>query len=148
MIDFTSVSLGSIKATKYKVWPTREDPQIYKFNSFWLELSQHTSIIERSSYKILDLIGDIGGFYDGFSLIISRLIKPIALIALNSELLTLAFKLLKGKPTDETMTRSQIPKQNGCLSIMICGKRSRYRKMVDRADSMITKQLDLVKFLH
>ena len=92
-------------------------------------------------------MGDVGGLYDGLGLLIHRLLKPLATMALNSELLTLAFKLVKGKSIDETAQRSHITKRIDFLSISLCGKRSRYRKMLDRAETTITRQLDLVKFV-
>ena len=93
-------------------------------------------------------MGDVGGLYDGLGSLIHLLLKPLAVMALNSELLTLAFKLVKGKSTDETAQRIQIPERIFFLSISLCGKRSRYRKMLDRADATITRHLDLVKFVH
>ena len=99
---------------------------------------------------MLDFTGDIGGLYDGLSLIIKRMIRPLATLALNSKLLTLFFKHVKGKgdETEETTQPTQIPKKNFFLSIALCGRKNRYRKMIDRAEFMIKKQLDLVQFVH
>ena len=107
-MDFTTVALKGIGTTKFSTWPTKEDPSIYKFNSFWIELREWRTIIERETYSLFDWMGDVGGLYDGLGLLIHRLLKPIAVFALNSELLTLAFKLVKRKSTDETVQRSHI----------------------------------------
>ena len=37
-IDFTSIAHGKTFPTKYNKWPTKKDPEVYKFNSFWFEL--------------------------------------------------------------------------------------------------------------
>ena len=144
------MALGTILPTKFSVWPTKEDPVIYKLNSFWIELNQELTVIERATYNLLDLMGDIGGLYDGLFLLIKGIIRPIAALTLNSKLLRLVFKLVKskGNDVDETTHPSQIPKKNFFHSIALCGRKSRYRKMTDRADFMIKKQLDLVKFVH
>ena len=97
MIDFTSVALSIILPTKFSVWPTKEDPVIYKLNSFWFELNQKSTIIERATYNALDLMGDIGGLYDGLMLLIKGMIRPIAALAFNSKLLRLVFKRVKSK---------------------------------------------------
>ena len=39
-------------------WPTKANPTIYKFNSFWFELRQNASTIERETYSFLDWMGD------------------------------------------------------------------------------------------
>ena len=41
---------------------------------------------------------------------------------------------------------SKIPKES-CLRTFYCRRRSRFSKMLDRANSMISRQLDLVKYI-
>lgn len=44
-------------------------------------------MIERSTYSGLEWIGDVGGLYDGMSLIARIFIGPLTIFTLNSELL-------------------------------------------------------------
>ena len=51
---------------------------MYKITSLWIELSQSKTIIERSTYDVLEWLGDIGGLFDAFRWIGIFLIGPIA----------------------------------------------------------------------
>ena len=53
-----------------------------------MELSQTLITIERKSYSMLEWLGDVGGLYDGLSLLFRFAISPIASA-------TLKFKLYK-----------------------------------------------------
>ena len=46
-IDFISTSIAKEFPTSFNIWPTREDPKLYKFNSFWIEVSDSKTIFER-----------------------------------------------------------------------------------------------------
>ena len=37
--EFASIEVGQTYASRFSVWPTKEDPALYQFNSMWLELS-------------------------------------------------------------------------------------------------------------
>ena len=93
--------------SKFNKWPSKADPKIYKFNSFWFELRQYSRGIDRETYSLLDWMGDIGGLMDALFIITVNMIKPIAAIVLNSELLSQAFKLVKDKG-EEKAERSKI----------------------------------------
>ena len=41
-----------------------------------------------------------------------------------------------------------IPKQAFVATYLGCGKEKKYRKMLSKAQSAMTKELDLVKFIH
>ena len=74
------------------MWPTKEKPDVpYRFNSFFLEIDQRSMSIERQTYSVLELVGDVGGLYDGLSLILTFFIAPFGSVALNKKLLTLIF---------------------------------------------------------
>lgn len=146
--DYTSIAFGKEQMSKYNTWPTKAEPMIYKFNSFWFELRQYTTVIERETYSLLDWAGDVGGLYEALYLICLNFIRPIATIVLRSELLSRAFKLVKGRKTAQ-MELSQIAvEKNIFRSIQICGrKKSRYRRKIERANSLIMGQLDVVRFV-
>ena len=48
--------------------------------------------IERTTYNILEWLGDIGGLSDAMYVIGGRLVGPISAIALNTELLVSLFR--------------------------------------------------------
>lgn len=75
------------------MWPTKADPKIYKFNSFWFELRKYGTTIERETYSLLDWMGDIGGLYGGIVLIAQSMVSPIAAIAVKTEVFSQAFKI-------------------------------------------------------
>ena len=37
-MDFETVEIGVASPTGQSIWPTKEDPGLYKYNSMWLEL--------------------------------------------------------------------------------------------------------------
>ena len=60
---------------------------MYKFHSFWLELSPSLMTIERKTYSMLEWLGDIGGLFEGLTRIGVFLGAPIANFAMKMELL-------------------------------------------------------------
>lgn len=64
---------------------------MYKFNSFWLELSPSLTTIERQTYSMLEWLGDTGGLFEGFNVIGAFIVAPIATYAMRMQLLTLSF---------------------------------------------------------
>ena len=91
-------------------------------------------------------MGDVGGLAEALYLLTLHFVQPISVIVMKSNLLSLFFKLVKGRDAD-MLERSEIPYRGFLRSAACCGK-SRYRRMIDRANSLITRQLDLVKFVH
>ena len=80
----------------YDDWPTKDLPgNRYKFTSISLYLSSDATIIERSTYSVLDWLGDIGGLGDALRMIFGFLMTPLAAFALKVELLASSFKYLK-----------------------------------------------------
>ena len=65
-------------------WPTKEDPQrVYKFTSLWLEQSLTERVIERQTYSMLEFIGDVGGLFDGLSIIGGAICAPFSTRAIR-----------------------------------------------------------------
>ena len=43
-------------------WPTKEHPKkTYKYTSIYLKYSQTLGVVERETYSLLELLGDVGG---------------------------------------------------------------------------------------
>ena len=56
-----------------------DDPsRVYKFCSLWIELSQNVFKVERSTYSMLEWLGDVGGLYDGLILIFGSVIGSLS----------------------------------------------------------------------
>ena len=70
---------------------------MYKFNSFWLELSFSLTTVERQTYSILEWLGDVGGLFEGLNGIGFFLVAPIATYAMRMEILTTTFSFAKSK---------------------------------------------------
>ena len=68
---------------------------MYKFHSFWLELSPSLMTIERKTYSMLEWLGDIGGLFEGLTRVGFFLVAPIANFAMKMELLTSIFSFVK-----------------------------------------------------
>ena len=106
-----------------KTWPTKEEPDVklpYKFASFWLELRQDVTFIERSTYSILEWLGDVGGLFDGLVLFANYLIAPFVSFYMQSVL----FSQLLGKNEDSQHDQS-------------CCKRKRSRKIAKMKSSIL-----------
>ena len=72
-----------------KNWPTKEEPEPkypYKFASFWLELRQDVTFIDRSTYSILEWLGDVGGLFDGLRVLSQLIVTPIAVVFMQKML--------------------------------------------------------------
>jgi len=115
---------------------------------------------------LLELLGDIGGLYDGLKLIGSALVSPIAAFALKTQLFTSLFSYLpsvaqqtrggaeetKSEAAEEHLKslvskkRPILPRSN--FLCLCCDKRGRrYKKMLARADKSVQKELDLFNFV-
>ena len=70
---------------------------MYKFNSFWTELSPSLTTIERQTYSMLEWLGDVGGLFEGLNGIGFFLVAPIASYAMRMEILTKTFSFAKSK---------------------------------------------------
>ena len=90
------------------VWPEKSKPALWRFNGVFLELSQETTMIERQTYNLLEWVGDVGGLYDGLRLIFSSIIAPVAAFAMQSELLSLAFKQVDQTESTERKTKTNL----------------------------------------
>ena len=78
------MSFDHPEPTKF-TWPTRDNPEsFYKFSSFWIEQGQKQVSIERSTYGLLEWLGDVGGLFDGLLIIGSSLVGPFAALSMQT----------------------------------------------------------------
>ena len=75
--------------SSFNEWPSREDPKFYCIAQLYFELSNNKIMIEREAYSALEWLGDVGGLFDGLSLIIHIILGPIIAFMTKSELLRL-----------------------------------------------------------
>ena len=87
VVSFETFGVGKSLTTGQSIWPTQENPGLYKFNSMWLELSNEHTIINRQTYSLLEMVGDIGGLFDGLLTIGHILLGPVAAYAMKAQLL-------------------------------------------------------------
>ena len=66
-------------------------------NEVYFEYGKSQTTIERKTYSILELLGDVGGLLDGLKLIGGFLVTPIVTFALKVKLMAGGFKLVGAK---------------------------------------------------
>ena len=72
---------------------------MYKFNGVAFTRSNQLTSYERQTYSLLELLGDVGGLFDGLKQIIEFLITPIAVFFMKQSLVTRTFMMsLNFKP--------------------------------------------------
>ena len=92
-ISFEKLRLNNPEPSDRVKWPTRDSPtDQYKFNSVWLELGQNLIVVERSTYSLLEWLGDVGGLFDGLKLVTNPFIGLFAAYSLQNNLISLAFR--------------------------------------------------------
>ena len=67
---------------------------MYKFNGVTFERSSQVTIYERQTYNMLELLGDVGGLFDGLKQIFEFLLTPIAAFIMKSSLISGNFALI------------------------------------------------------
>ena len=65
-------------------------------------------MIERSTYGVLDFVGDLGGLWDGLEKSATFFISPFAAFAMKENLLASFFWLLKKNESEEEVGESPI----------------------------------------
>ena len=93
---FEQTGFDMPQASLSNAWPTKEEPgNQFKFISIWLEIDQDLTTIERSTYSLLEWVGDIGGLFDGLLYLCGYLISPFAGMSMRAMLTSEAFKTEK-----------------------------------------------------
>ena len=80
-MEFTSTSVSSLNQ-----WPNN-----YKFTSLAIGMAPESNVIERSTYSVLEWLGDVGGLHDALTIIGYYIVCPFAAFNLDFELLRRLF---------------------------------------------------------
>ena len=75
-------------------WPTSKDKKDgrYKVTSLSLFTGKNLQVTSRSTYSILEWLGDVGGLFDMLKLIGAIIVGPIAVFTRKQTLLTEVFR--------------------------------------------------------
>ena len=88
IIDFATFKFGSEFASEFTVWPTRDNPDVpFRFNSFFLEIDQEMTVIERQTYSALELVGDVGGLVDGLYYLMALFVAPVSTMVRRTQII-------------------------------------------------------------
>lgn len=71
--EFYTKDMKEPNKSMFAKWPHK-----YKFTGIELQLSMDLVLTERSTYSLLEWLGDIGGLLDALKLIAAALINPLA----------------------------------------------------------------------
>ena len=72
----------------WNTFPTRENPlDPYKFSSFKITFDKDLQYIERSTYSLLDWLGDVGGLLGILKALGEFLVAPFAAFSLRAKLM-------------------------------------------------------------
>ena len=84
---FHDYTPATINASSFNRFPTKEKPnRNYKFTSLSIDRNLDLVSINRSTYSLLDWLGDVGGLFDALRLIAEFLIAPVSALALKQKL--------------------------------------------------------------
>ena len=91
--NFYDYSFGIPDISFMQTWPTKENPyNQLKFGSAWIELSTKQTVVARSTYSLLDWLGDLGGLFDALYYMASLIVRPASAFALQATMLVSFFR--------------------------------------------------------
>ena len=83
-------------------FPTEESPSSkFMYTSMEIKMSLDLVTWERSTYSLLDYLGDLGGLFDALWYIARFIVKPFSAIHLYATMLTTFFRLQEKGPAKE-----------------------------------------------
>ena len=83
--DFTFIEYSHTLPipSSWNKYPTKENPsRKYKFTSWELNLSGDKKVINRETYSLLDLLGDVGGLIEALRFFCIFIIGPVSSFSL------------------------------------------------------------------
>ena len=87
--SFFDFELNKVVPSFWNKFPSEKEPENrYKFVSINVNQDKDLKTVYRTTYSLLDWMGDIGGLYDALVVIGSILVKPFASIAVKGKLLS------------------------------------------------------------
>ena len=75
--SFYDMEFSSARPSSINKWP-----KDYKFTSLSFEMAKESNVIERSTYSVLEWLGDVGGLHDALTIIGYYLVCPFATLNL------------------------------------------------------------------
>ena len=91
--NFYTYTQEKPNASAWNEFPTKEKPYtLYKFTSMEVNFSPDQQYVSRSTYSMLDWLGDMGGLLDALYMIGELVIHPFATHALQVSLLSSLFR--------------------------------------------------------
>ena len=115
------------KISSWATHPSVNPEGKYKFSSMGLYVDQRVLTTNRSTYNILECLGDIGGLMDALVLICKIVMLPITTLNLKSFLLTIMFRLVPSRKCIDQENYSNSENEN--LQKIL--KRSTTIKLID-----------------
>ena len=88
--QFYSYEFLEIQQSSARSWNNR-----FKFMGFNFEMGQQTKVIERQTYSLLDLLGDVGGLFDGLRYIVGYILAPALAFSKKVSIVPYVFTLRK-----------------------------------------------------
>ena len=92
-VEYETFEFMKAEPSAVKSWPTEKEPtNLYKFGSIYTEFGQSMKEIERQTYSLLELFGDVGGLFDGFRILFGLVLAPVSAFNMRSMILVNAFR--------------------------------------------------------
>ena len=120
-----------------------------------MSLSKDLIVTSRSTYGILDWIGDIGGLNDALVLLIKIILIPYTSFKKESFLLTKIFRFKSSSTPDSSIKSVSVENLLriktisyflNCFGICLT-RRNRFKKMMVKSQKSLRKEMDLQKFI-
>ena len=126
-------------------------------------------MIERQTYSMLELLGDVGGLHGALSVIAATIISPLATFAMKAQIMTSSYRSVRLKPRPKALGSKS--SENGnvedhefssvatLLSAkftdlrapnfreLVCKKNKHKVKRLEKATKGVVKQLDIARLL-
>ena len=89
---FNSVHFSNPRPSAWSGFPTDASPDTrYKFSSIAFTFGPDLNVIERSTYSILEWLGDVGGLFDALRILGAFIVLPVASMSMKQALLSTLF---------------------------------------------------------
>ena len=167
--EYNTVEFASPIPSAWFDHPSSGNPDgRYKFTSIAFQMCLDSMVIERSTYSILEWLGDVGGLFDALLIIGALIASPMVSFTMRLNVMHSIFRYVASlNQIDPDVKKMQfrermrshlnwdidkletIPTKNFCsanISLLIC-RHSRYKRMMGKANVSVAKELDLLKFI-
>ena len=135
---FNSLDFKNMMPSAWSSFPTESEPDNrYKFSSILLSFGPDLQVIERQTYSMLELLGDVGGLFDALRILGVAIVLPFSSFLMKQALLYNLFSSinLHAKGPEKAVTSQRLYR---------CKVQS-YLKKLRNAYETTMRELDLVK---